>query len=328
MRNTAMPDPRIAVATSHALGSGVQVAVTDERRLDQAIAVVLDWLAKLDQAASRFRPDSEISRLNAAGGGRRKVSPLFARVVAVALEVAAITDGIVDPTVGAAMEAIGYDRDSSEIRAGGHGPEPRGRTAPAPGWRRVRLDLGARTIELAPAVHLDVGASAKAFAADETAAAASVATGTGVLVSLGGDIAVAGAVPEGGWRVRVTDDHAAPAEAPGQTVSITGGGLATSSTTVRAWTADGSARHHIVDPRTGWSAPVVWRTVSVTASSCVRANAATTAAIVLGPTADAWLRERRIPARLVRRDGAVVYVAGWPAEGDDLPAALPSVLPE
>lgn len=314
------------MATSRALGSGVQVAVTDERRLDHALAVVLEWLARLDQAASRFRADSEISRLNAAGGARRAISPLLARVIAVALDVAAMTDGIVDPTVGGAMEAIGYDRDFAEVGAGVE--KPHGGGAPAPGWRQVNLDVDAGTIELSPGVRLDVGASAKAFAADETAAAASAATRAGVLVSLGGDIAVAGPVPEGGWTVRVTDDHAAPVEAPGQTVAITAGALATSSTTVRAWEVDGAHVHHIVDPRTGLSAPVVWRTVSVTAPNCVEANAASTAAIVLGRAAEAWLRERSVPARLVSREGTVVYVGGWPVEGDDLGATLPSVLPD
>ena len=314
------------MATSRALGSGVQVAVTDERRLDQALALVLEWLDRLDQAASRFRADSEISRLNAAGGARSAVSPLLARVIAVALEVAVMTDGIVDPTVGGAMEAIGYDRDFADVGAGvatgGGGGEP------APGWRQVNLDMDAGTIELAPGVRLDVGASAKAFAADETAAAANAATGTGVLVSLGGDIAVAGPVPEGGWTVRVTDDHAAPVEAPGQTVALMAGALATSSTTVRAWEAGGAHVHHIVDPRTGLSAPVVWRTVSVTAPNCVQANAASTAAVVLGRAAEAWLRERSMAARLVSRAGTVAHVGGWPVEGDDLRATLPSFLPD
>ena len=312
----------IATATSRALGTGVQVAVTDDARVGDAMAVVLEWLRQLDLAASRFRSDSEISRLNAASGAPTRVSPLLARVIAVALDVAAITDGIVDPTVGTAMEAIGYDRDFDEvIRAG-----PRRSAAgvvPAPGWRGVHLDRERDVVTLANGVRLDVGSSAKAFAADETAELAEREIGAGVLVNLGGDIAVAGTPPEDGWPVRVTDDHAAAPDAAGQTIAIRAGGLATSSTTVRAWSIAGAPMHHIVDPRTGLPAPVVWRTVSATGPTCVAANAASTTAIVLGDGAVAWLRRHGFPARLVARDGAAVHLNGWPEDGDDAAVAGP-----
>lgn len=306
----------IATATSRALGTGVQVAVTDETQLDAAMTAVMDWLAQLDEVASRFRADSEISRLNAADGAPVRVSPLLAQVIAVALDVAAMTDGIVDPTVGSAMEAIGYDRDFAEL-AVDRSAAPAVTTRPAPGWRSVRFDAEQRVVELPPGVHLDVGSSAKAFASDATVSLVSAVLDVGVLVNLGGDIAVAGTPPVDGWRVRATDDHAASPEAAGQTVAITTGGLATSSTTVRAWSAAGTPMHHIVDPRTGAPAPVVWRTVSATGPTCVAANAYSTAAIVLGDAAPAWLRRHAVPARLVARDGAVLRVGGWPASHDD-----------
>jgi FAD:protein FMN transferase len=129
-----------------------------------------------------------------------------------------------------------------------------------------------------------------------------------VLVNLGGDIAVAGTAPAQGWTVGVGDDHRGPAD---QTLTIRGGGLATSSTVVRCW---GAGRHHIIDPRTGIPAGPHWRTASVAAASCVDANTASTAAIVLGPSAPAWLAERELPARLVARDGAVTLVGAWPQE--------------
>lgn len=319
----------IATATSRALGAGVQVAVTDDARLVDAMAVVMDWLGHLDVAASRFRADSEISRLNAAAGAPTQVSPLLVRVIAVALGVAAITDGIVDPTVGSAMNTIGYDRDFDEV-VHADVRTARAEASPAPGWRSVRLDRESSVVTLARGVRLDVGSSAKAFAADETAELAARETGTGVLVNLGGDIAVAGTPPEDGWRVRVTDDHAATVDAPGQTIAITAGGLATSSTTVRAWSVAGTPMHHIVDPRTGLPAPVVWRTVSATGPTCVAANAATTAAIVLGDGAVPWLRRHGFPARLVARDGGVLHLGGWPVDGDDAApdAGPPSKLTE
>jgi thiamine biosynthesis lipoprotein len=142
-----------------------------------------------------------------------------------------------------------------------------------------------------------------------------------VLVSLGGDIALAGEAPPGGWRVRVTDDHRAGLSAPGQWITVHTGGLATSSTQVRRWrTAEGEA-HHLLDPATEHPAQSPWRTVSVCAASCLDANIASTAAIVRGQAAPEWLASQRLPSRLVGRDGTVVHLAGWPQEGDDLPAA-------
>jgi thiamine biosynthesis lipoprotein len=161
-------------------------------------------------------------------------------------------------------------------------------------------------------VRLDLGATAKALVADRAATAAARATGTAVLVNLGGDIAMGGAAPQDGWPVRVADSHRPAPDAPGQTLAVRSGALATSSTTVRRW---GPAAHHIIDPATGRPAAGCWRTVSVAAASCVDANAASTAAVVLGAAAPAWLERRRLPARLVALDGDVVTVAGWPEDG-------------
>ena len=87
--------------------------------------------------------------------------------------------------------------------------------------------------------------------------------------------------------------------------------------------------HHIVDPRTGLPASVVWRTASATGPTCVAANAASTAAIVLGEDAVAWLRRHGFPARLVALNGTVLHLGGWPDDGDDAAlGALPSDFPE
>ncbi len=167
---------------------------------------------------------------------------------------------------------------------------------------------------LAPPARLDLGATAKALASDRAADAAARAAGCGVLVSLGGDVAVRGPAPGDGWPIGVADDHRARGPVP--TVLVRGGGLATSSTTQRRWRRGGQVVHHILDPRTGLPPEPVWRTVSVAAASCVAANTFSTAAIVWG--AEAPDRLRGVPARLVGEDGDVVTTGGWPP--DPIPA--------
>ncbi len=306
--------------TFRVFGTTAVLLVTEPGSLSAARAIADSELAAVDQACSRFRPDSELSILNAADGAPTEASELFCDLIEAALRAARLTAGAVDPTCGLALAAIGYDRDFAEIQeAAGFPGGPAGAAGPVPapgrvpGWQSVRLDRGRRLVQLADGAQLDLGATAKAWAADRCAQLICEDAGCGVLVSLGGDIAVAGPAPAGGWQVRVTDDHAAGPEAPGQTVSISSGGLATSSTTVRSWASDGQRMHHIIDPATGQPADSCWRTVSVAAGNCVDANTASTAAIIRGEAALPWLRDAGLPARLVAHDGTVETTAGWPA---------------
>ena len=304
-------------ARFQAFGSTAVIGVADLRRMTTAREAVTEVVEAFDLACSRFRDDSELSMVNAADGASVRISPLLMETVKAALRAARLTDGDVDPTVGEALMALGYDRDIALVGAGG---PPRIQIVPVPGWRTIKLDTDARTIRLARGVRLDLGAAAKALAADRAAAAASAAAGCGVLVSFGGDIALSGPAPDGGWRVRVTDDHRADAGAPGQWITLQSGGLATSSTTVRKWATDDGFAHHLVDPATGRPAGGVWRTVSVAAGSCLDANIASTASIIRGARAVPWLESLRLPSRLVSTDGVASHVAGWPHEGDDLAA--------
>jgi thiamine biosynthesis lipoprotein len=292
-----------------AIGCTNEVTVLDPSAAGAAHEIARTHLAAIDITCSRFRTDSELVELNARGTAA--VSQLLLEAVDIALRAAAATGGAVDPTVGAALRSLGYDRDFDVVvRAGAN---PSFALVPATGWRSVEVDRECSTIVLAPGTELDLGATAKALAADLIAADVERETGSPVLVSLGGDIAVAGRAPLDGWPVLVTGDHRRGRRTgPGQVVAIADGGLATSSTTVRRWRAGDVELHHIVDPRTGAPAPEVWQTVSVAAPTCVDANVAATAAVVLGATAPAWLGERGLPARLVRRDGAVVTAGGWP----------------
>ena len=266
-------------------------------------------LDRIDRACSRFREDSELTAVNRAAGGEVAVSALLVEALEVALRAAAITDGDVDPTVGRAMDELGYDRDFSMVAAAR--PGVRVRIAPVPGWRTVRLDRARRTVTVPRGVRIDLGATAKALAADRAARAVHEATGAGTLVGLGGDIALCGESPSGGWPVRVTDDHR-DLDGEGETIGLSEGGLATSSTTVRRWESGAGPRHHILDPRRAEPAEEVWRTVSVAAATCVDANIAGTAAIVRGRSAPRWLADAGLPARLVSREGEVVHVGDWP----------------
>jgi thiamine biosynthesis lipoprotein ApbE len=303
-----------------ALGTSAELLVLgDEHDLALARTAVERWLEKVDLACSRFRADSELSRLNAAGGRAVSVSSTLIEATQLGLRAARLTDGDVDPTLGEALERAGYDRDWALIAADPDraAPAPRVRVRRRPRWSRVRVNAARGTLSLPCGVKLDLGATAKAWAADRAADVARAACGRGVLVSLGGDIATCGDCPPAGWRVHVTDDHRDGPDAPGQTVTIRGGGLATSSTAVRRWRLGGEPMHHIVDPATGVPARTPWRTVSVAAASCADANIAATAAIVRGERAAAWLSKTGLPARLVANDGEATVVGAWPEERED-----------
>jgi len=300
-------------ASFAALGTTAVVAVTDAGAIPAACALLTEQLDALDQACSRFRDDSELAGVNAHAGRTIHISSLLTDTLAVALEAARTTGGIVDPALGAELRAAGYDRTFALVRARDRWTiQPLARRTQS--WREVQLDVEQQTVRVPYGVELDLGATAKALAADRAAVAIAAETGTGVLVSLGGDIAVAGPPPPEGWSVRIAHDHGAPLDTPGPSVSISGGGLATSSTLERSWQTDRGSAHHIIDPRSRRPAVTPWSTVTVAAATCVDANVAATAAIVLADQAAGWLAERRLPARLVRGDGTVTIVANWPVE--------------
>jgi thiamine biosynthesis lipoprotein ApbE len=345
--SSARPDGPAGVADPpefaawRALGMLIQLGVTDPATLAQARGLLENDLAALDLACSRFRPDSELVAVaNAARGAPGPVtvpvSLLLAEAVEVSLRAAELTDGDVDPTVGGVLAALGYDRDLAELPQatipavadrrvrpgvdnGPPSPWDAGECAVGirtiPGWRSVSVDVAAGKLTVPAGVQLDLGATVKGWAADRSAAAIADRLGGGVLVSLGGDTAVAGPPPEAGWPIRVQDATMPLEEAPDgptQVVSIRSGGLATSSTAARRWHHGGDVLHHILDPRTGLPAAPVWRTVSVAAATCADANTAAPAAINRGDRAPAWLTSLNLPARLVSAEGTITTVAGWP----------------
>jgi thiamine biosynthesis lipoprotein len=305
------------VAEWPALGTLAALAVTDPAVLPDARELPTAELAAVDAACSTFRGDSELAAVNAAArqDGPVMVSPLLAEAIAAALRAAEQTGGDVDPVTGqqASMAHGTFTFD----RAQRAGAAVRLVVTAAASWRQVRLDQENGLLELPPGTWLDLGGTAKAWAADRAAASIAARLGCGVLVGLGGDIAVCGEPPPGGWRIRV-QDKAGPAAVqpagPAAVVSIGSGGLATAGASAIRWHHGGDVLQHILRPRR--PAVPAWRTVSVTAASCAAASAASTAAIIRASQAIGWLSGLGRPARLVDATGRVRTVAGWPAAED------------
>lgn len=322
-----MTEPR--TADWRALGTGVRLVVVDGD-LDAARRAVEEVLDRVDRTYSRFREDSEIVALNARAGATVAVSPLLATAISAGLRAARVTGGAVDPTVGRAMRAIGYDGDFERVRDRA-GPIKL-RLEPIPGWQSVDLSAVRGEVRIRPGVELDLGSTGKGLASDLAAAAALAANHSagdpdrgGALVSLGGDIAVGGIPPDGGWRILIAEDSETPSDTAGEVVAILTGAMATSSTTVRRWRRGNRTFHHLIDPRTGGPVDSPWRTASVVAATCVEANTAATASIVMGAGAIAWLEAAGLPSRLVARDGSVTRLNGWPDPvGDVKPPAARS----
>jgi thiamine biosynthesis lipoprotein len=304
--------------TFSAIGTGCQV-IAEESVVDAAAGIAEQQLAELDRACSRFRPDSELNRL--VRGSAQPVSQLLCEVLAAAIRTATRTRGLVDPTVGHALAELGYDTDFDDVRARSV-PARRQRPRAVAGYWRIIVDQETRQVMIPRQVGVDLGASAKAWAADRAARTCGATLGGSFLMNFGGDLAVNGPAPEGGWRVAIDDSPppsvggatAGSRPRPRPVVTIRRGGLATSSTAVRTWRQGQRLVHHIIDPRTGDCAQAVWRAVTVVASTCELANAASTASIVLGQDAPEWLARRGLPARLVSIGGRHLYVGEWPED--------------
>jgi thiamine biosynthesis lipoprotein len=239
-----------------------------------------------DATFSRFREGSELQQVNRSGGAVL-VSPRFARAVEAALWAREVTQRLVDPTLGAAIAAAGYDRDFAELAPD---PRPAGPAAPAqPG----AVSLFGRVLVLRGGVQLDLNGVVKAMAVDDALA---LLDGPG-FVSAGGDLATRGEV-----------DVALPR---GGAVRLHAGGLATSGRTKRRWLRGGEERHHLIDPATGRPASGPWDEVTVCGATCLAADLSAKAAFLLGEAGPAWLDDRGLPGRFVAADGAVHENESW-----------------
>lgn len=287
------------------------LAVTDPGLLAPARALAEEVIAHVDRACSRFRADSDLSRVNSRPGAWVPVDPLLVSALRVALDSAEQTEGLVDPCLGRRLVELGYDIDLAVLVRRGRPdrkvPPDRVRTD---AWREVELADDA--VRIPDDVALDLGAVAKAWAADLVATTVADRLDQVCVVSLGGDVRVAG--PDGtaaSWPVRVAER---PDGVPDGLEVVVSGGLATSTTLVRRWRGRDGELHHLLDPRTGQPTDGALRTVTAAGGTCVAANTASTAALVLGGSAPEWLERHGVTARLVARDGSTTTTGDWPEE--------------
>ena len=312
MTATDLFESALTARSFRAIGTTVTVVVQDPALAGAAECVLARAIEEIDLTCSRFRDDSELAMLHANAGRTVSVSALLFEALEVACDVARRTGGVVDPTVGNALAALGYDADLDEVRR--RPPAPPGALGRVAGYRHIQLHSRTRSVRIPKGVLLDLGSTAKALAADRAAARIAHVVGGGVLVSLGGDVAVAGPPPAGGWAVGIAPESSTPADQVDQVVAIRGGGLASSAVGARTWATSARRVHHIVDPRTGDCVEPYWSLVSATGRSCVEANLVSTAALVWGAAALDLVPTLGQAARLVRADGRIFYLGGWPVD--------------
>jgi FAD:protein FMN transferase len=277
-----------------------------EDQMEWAQERLWHWVNAFDDACNRFRPDSEISLLNASNTQPQMVSPIFEQALKGALLASDVTHGLCDPTVLPALEALGYDCDYDELCAREPGVESQPIKPLGP--NAITFDREEHTVTLAPQCQLDLGASAKALFVDYVAD--EVGASGGVVVEMGGDVAVRGRGGNGPWVIGVSDSLMVDPMQP--RVSVDMGGIATSSTTTRTWRVGNRVANHIIDPRTGSFAQSMYATATVSAESCLMANAFSTAALLWGEDAGYFISQAGWSGRLVHHDGTVDFVGGWP----------------
>jgi len=244
--------------------------------------------AERDRVFSRFRADSELNAVNAADE-TVLVSELFAKTLAIALDAAAATGGLVDPTLGAAIVAAGYDRDFPKLD---ESQVTKCHLAGSGRWRSVRLT--GRLLTRPAGLQLDLNGVVKALAVDD---ALRLLSGRG-FVSAGGDLAANGPVDvalPGGGAVRVVE-----------------GGIATSGSVGRRWLRNGVEQHHLIDPFTGAPSRSPWAQVTVVGGTCLAADVCAKAAFLLGDDGPAWLDAHGLPGRFLSGDRVVVN-GSWAA---------------
>lgn len=295
--------------TFNVWGVSGTIATQHQKDLADAERRLWHWIGAVDATCNRFDETSEISRVNRHGAGPVVVSETFERALDAAWRAFSATEGLCDPTVLPALLSLGYVDDYDLIAQ--RDDIVAGTPVPSPGFNALHWDRDAHTVSPDQGCQIDLGASAKALCADLVAT--DLAERGGVIVEIGGDVAVRGQGSNGPWAIGVSDSLSLTGREP--RISIAAGGVATSSTGTRTWRIGAETANHVIDPRTGWYANGDYATASVSASSCVLANAFATAALLWDEDAAFHIAQAGWSARLVRRDGTVEFVGGWPEDG-------------
>jgi FAD:protein FMN transferase len=310
-RFTVRPAEEIVGSVFEGFGTVVGVWTTEPGLLPDLETYLRSWVETVEAACSRFREDSDISRANRAAGTAVKVSADLLAAVDAACIMAEATYGLCDPTVGGAVISAGYNRTFDDVIDQGSGPLIVHRSGGA--WRELVVEPDAGTLTIPAGYLLDLGGSAKGWAVDEAIQALGwdiLAThpDAGVCISAGGDMAVAGRAPRGGWPVTIRERLVDAGGVPERQVHLAAGAMATSGSTGRQWQRDGVRQHHIIDPRTGEPGNSTWTLVTAVADRCLVADSMATAAWLLNEAAPRWLAGRGVGARLLRADGSEVLV--------------------
>ncbi len=285
------------------------------RYFDQMVDEFNRMIDELDLAASRFRLDSEVSRLAANDGMAMVVSDLLYDEISQAIRASTITKGYLDPTLGQTISGLGYSKDFELVKVENQDDQKLRVVMPS-GYKSVVLDSATRSVKVPSGVLLDLGATAKPHLADRIRDCIEGTYEVDVLVNLGGDISCFSADQANPWYINVTDDQSLNIDSPGEILGFSTGGVATSSIRKRSWSKGGALQHHIVDPYTGRSAVGEIEAVTVLAGSALDANIASTATIAMGSFGFAWLESTRLPAMVKLRDGGSRVLGNWPKRRD------------
>lgn len=290
------------------MGTTVEMVLVGGELTDAlgAFALAETLANQWERTFSRFRPDSELSRMNAAAGHPVVTSVELFSCVSAAANASRQTAGLFDPTILPALLAIGYDRTFADI-AGAPADPPA--PVPAPGLTGIQLDPATRTITVQPDVRIDLGGIAKGMYADVLATRLS--GWPGGAISAGGDLRVWGISPSGNaWQVGVEDPSR-----PDRDVAVLGlsdGSVATSGISRRSWRRGRQSVHHLIDPRTGTPARTGIQTVTVTSPTAMQAEVAATALYVGGEAGTTLARILPLisNAIIVRETGEIREITG------------------
>lgn len=283
------------------MNTDVEILVERQRddRVDDLLERAREWFEHLERVFSRFRPTSELSRLNRVG--RLRPSPQMAEVVRLALAARTRTGGRFDPTVHDALVDAGYATSFDEL-PGGIVPAPGGDPSPCGGGIRIDPETGEITLERG--FRLDLGGIAKGFAVDRVLEL--VRAAGPCLVNAGGDIAIGDAPADGGWNVGVERGDGTTI-----TIGLVRGALATSGRDRRRWQTAAGEAHHIIDPATSRPTDTDLLRVSVIGPSAVDAEVLAKSLLIAGR--DGAIREaeeQAIPCVLVDESGETTLAGG------------------